>query len=1194
MTQDKSDSAHQKKIILLVEDEQLLVLLEKKILEINGYDVIVAHTGEEAIDLVKQTHTINLILMDINLGDGISGTEAARIILSEYDIPLVFLSSHVEKEIVEKTEGITSYGYIVKNSGETVLIASIKMAFKLFESKMKEKEKEEKIISRETYLKKILETTNDGFILTNKEKQIIDCNPSYCAMSGYTHEELLNLKINDLEIVEKPEETLKHIEKIVKYGFDAFETTHRRKDGSLFQVEVVVNYLPDSGGLLISFCRDITERKKAEEIFHASQERFKLIAENTSDGLMLVENGSAIYKSPSYMKMMGLTEEDPGAVCADDIMSKIHPDDYDNVTNAIINAYRQQASDAQYIFRARHTNGTYIWREDHTRIVYDKYGKPLRLYIVARDISSRKETEEKLLQLSKAVEQSPAMLIITDLNSKIEYVNPRFEEVTGYTTQEVIGKNPDFLRYGDKNINQYDDLWKTLSQGKQWKGEFLNRKKNGTPYYEKAQIAPIIDDKGNVSHYIAIKEDITEKKKVEEALKRKSELQKILMGIASKYINMPLEIMDQSINESLCQMAEFFNVDRAYIFTFDEDAGNCSNLYEWCNQHVSSQIGTLQNVPLDKSWIEHFKKGDYIHIPDLSQLENSLARQILEPQGIKSLISVPILQNDKLIGFIGFDAVENLHTFTDEECDLLVLFAQMYLNLCLRQASEKTLQMSLDRNKALLDANPDLMFIFDKECRIVDCHPKNKIEKHYADPAYFINQMVDNVLPEELAYITHQNVNIVLKHHKPIYATYSIEIEGEKHFYESRYVKNGEEQVLAIVRDITLNRQNEIEQEKLQTQLIQAQKMESVGRLAGGVAHDFNNMLSVILGYTEMGMMELNEGHPLYDLFKEIHNAATRSTNLTRQLLAFSRKQTISPKILDINQTLQNMIKMVKHLIGEDIRLEYLPKQEKNTVRIDPSQIDQIIANLCVNARDAIENTGIVIIETNRTYLDEKFCLDHIGSSPGEYVLIRVSDNGCGMDEPVLHNIFEPFFTTKDPGKGTGLGLATVYGIVKQNNGYISVESKKGEGTRFTIYLPYCDAPDLESDKILSIAKSNQNRTILLVEDESALLNLTEKMLTNTGYQVIKAASPKEALEKAILHKDELELLLTDVIMPEMNGKDLYLKVKELCPHIRLIYMSGYTSNIIEKHGVLNKDTYFLQKPFSIDDLIHKLNEVFQ
>ena len=247
MTQDKSDPAHQKKIILLVEDEQLLVLLEKKILEINGYDVIVAHTGEEAIDLVKQTHTINLILMDINLGDGISGTEAARIILSEYDIPLVFLSSHVEKEIVEKTEGITSYGYIVKNSGETVLIASIKMAFKLFESKMKEKEKEEKIISRETYLKKILETTNDGFILTNKEKQIIDCNPSYCAMSGYTHEELLNLKINDLEIVEKPEETLKHIEKIVKYGFDAFETTHRRKDGSLFQVEVVVNYLPDSG-----------------------------------------------------------------------------------------------------------------------------------------------------------------------------------------------------------------------------------------------------------------------------------------------------------------------------------------------------------------------------------------------------------------------------------------------------------------------------------------------------------------------------------------------------------------------------------------------------------------------------------------------------------------------------------------------------------------------------------------------------------------------------------------------------------------------------------------------------------------------------------------------------------------------------------------------------------------------------------
>jgi signal transduction histidine kinase/CheY-like chemotaxis protein len=381
--------------------------------------------------------------------------------------------------------------------------------------------------------------------------------------------------------------------------------------------------------------------------------------------------------------------------------------------------------------------------------------------------------------------------------------------------------------------------------------------------------------------------------------------------------------------------------------------------------------------------------------------------------------------------------------------------------------------------------------------------------------------------------------------------------------------------------------------QEMEQQLRQAQKMEAVGRLAGGVAHDYNNMTSVIMGYTEMALERTAKDDPLYADLEEIMGAAKRSKELTRQLLAFARRQSIAPKVLDINDTVQSMLKMLHPLIGEDIELVWYPGEKTWPIQIDPSQIDQILANLCVNARDAISGVGKIIIETANAEIDKTYCSLHRGFVPGEFVRLMVSDNGKGMDSKVLNKIFEPFFSTKAIGRGTGLGLATVYGIVKQNNGFINVYSVPGHGATFRIYLPRVKGRSVEVlGKSSPETVFGNNETVLLVEDEAAILKLAERMLKKLGYRVIAANSPLEAIAMAQRHPEPIDLLITDVIMPELNGRDLADRLNEFLPGLKVLFMSGYTSDVIVSRGVLDKDVVLLQKPFTKNDFTTKIREV--
>ena len=398
---------------------------------------------------------------------------------------------------------------------------------------------------------------------------------------------------------------------------------------------------------------------------------------------------------------------------------------------------------------------------------------------------------------------------------------------------------------------------------------------------------------------------------------------------------------------------------------------------------------------------------------------------------------------------------------------------------------------------------------------------------------------------------------------------------------------------LALIEDTTEREKAEKEHEKLQEQLSQAQKMEAVGRLAGGVAHDFNNMLTIILGNTEMAMESLDPEQPLLADLKEIKKAAERSTDLVRQLLAFARKQTVSPKVLDLNTTVAGIIKMLERLIGEDIDLAWVPGERVWPVKIDPGQIDQILANLCVNARDAITGVGKMTIETDNKTFDEAYCAVHAGFKPGEYVMLAVSDSGCGMDAKTRDNAFEPFFTTKAQDKGTGLGLSTVYGVIKQNQGFINVYSEPDQGSTFKIYLPHHRTKvDPSPAPRSEIPPGGGHETILLVEDEPSILKMTTQMLKRKGYTLIAAGTPGDAMELAHTYNSEIHLLMTDVVMPKMNGHDLAENICNHYPNLKCLFMSGYTANVIAHHGVLDEGVNFIQKPFSMADLSVKVREV--
>jgi PAS domain S-box-containing protein len=630
-----------------------------------------------------------------------------------------------------------------------------------------------------------------------------------------------------------------------------------------------------------------------------------------------------------------------------------------------------------------------------------------------------------------------------------------------------------------------------------------------------------------------------------------------------------------------------------------------------CCQPVGRELPTIharlgpQSGMIDSRWFELQKNGCRLAPPEHGQtiVRNDLASipdRADQPRlgTVREMIGA-VQRAGRTVALIG--VADKAHPYTDRDRETLLQVTNFIWRLVEQKQVEEDLLASERRYRTLYQSMMDAFVVVDMEGRIRECNDAYGVMLGYSRVELKQLRLAD-ITPSHWLAHEEAHVRTQLIH------------EGCSELYEKEYRrKDGTllpvelrtfllvdndgrpEGMSAVVRDISKRKKAEAERERLRERLIQSQKMESVGQLAGGVAHDFNNMLSVILGYAELALRKMEVPDPLDTYLREIVRAGKRSTDITRQLLAFARKQNISPRLLDLNATLNGMLKILRRLIGEDIELQWLPGKDLWPVKIDPTQVDQLLANLCVNGRDAINGVGRITIETGNVRLDADCCAQRQGLVPGEYVLLAISDNGSGIDKALLDKIFEPFFTTKEVGRGTGLGLATVYGIVKQNNGLINVYSEPGEGTTFKVYLPRQEGT-VTQDVVAEgdIVPLGQGETILVVEDEEPMLTLNRTMLEHLGYIVLTANTAMEALQLAKNHGSTIDVMIVDVIMPDMNGQDIARAMEPYCPRAKTLFMSGYTANVIAHRGVLDEGVFFLAKPFSTRDLAAAIRTALQ
>ncbi len=644
---------------------------------------------------------------------------------------------------------------------------------------------------------------------------------------------------------------------------------------------------------------------------------------------------------------------------------------------------------------------------------------------IARALEQRRMRDEhrrmqqQMALQATALETTANAILVTDMAGRILWVNRAFTTLTGYTAAEVAGKTPRLLKSGKHDQTFYRNFWNTILSGQAWRGEFINRRKDGSLYFDEHTVTPVRSENGDITHFIGVMHDITARKNAEEALRQSEENFRQI----AESIHEVFWITDPRKNKM-----EY--VSPAYETIWEQ---TCKSLYE-----------------SPASWL------DAIHPSDRERV--------------------------------------------------------------LKAAMAKQSQGDYDETYRIVRLDGAVRWIRDRAFPI----------RNAAGEVY---------------------------------------------------------RLVGTAEDVT-------EQRSLEQQIRQAQKMECIGQLAAGVAHDFNNLLTVIGGHSQLLEMALPPGDPKSESLVEIQTAVDRAASLTRQLLAFSRQQVLEPRLLNLNTVVTEMQKMLHRLIGEDVSLATVLKPNLHPVKADHSQLDQILLNLAVNARDAMPTGGKLTIETSNVELDENYVATRPEVKPGPYVMLAVTDTGTGMTPETQARVFEPFFTTKSVGKGTGLGLAVVHGIVKQSGGHIAVYSEVNIGTTFKIYLPamqgMADTP-AESD---TVKPTTGREVLLLAEDEEIVRKLTAKALENYGYTVVKASNGAEVLQLAESNADRIDLLITDVVMPEMSGYELSQKLRTRHLDVKVLYLSGYTNDAIVRHGILAADMAFLQKPFTPVSLAIKVREV--
>ena len=815
----------------------------------------------------------------------------------------------------------------------------------------------------------------------------------------------------------------------------------------------------------------------------------------------------------------------------------VHPEDLE-ATRQVVSMLADQKEVSNFVNRYRHSNGEYRWIE------WRAFPTGQRIYAVARDITERKLVEDALRQSEENLHRAQAVA-----QTGSWYLDIRHNKLTwSAETHRLFGipqGQPLTLENFAACILPEDrarvlQAWHAALRGAPYDIEHRILVGTETRWIrERAEIH--FDAAGNALTGVGTAQDITERKQAEQSI--------ALLSFALNSVSEAAFLIDENarfhyVNEEACRILGYTRDELLALGVSDVDPDFPAERWpeHWdelkrrgsltFEGHHQNRDGRIFPVEINANFFEYDGQG----------YDLAMARDITE----RKLAEEALKKSEEFN--------RNILATVDEG---FIVVGRDYRILSANRAFCNMMNLSEDR---------------------VTGRPCHEVAHRTGRPCFdsgedcAVRRTFETGAPHSATH-THEDASGVKQY---------LELKSFPVFDASGRVVSA----IETINDVT-------EKRKLEEQLQQARKMEAVGTLAGGVAHDFNNMLMVIIGHAELALQQMAPDQPFSANLREIRKAAGRSADLTRQLLAFARRQTVAPKVLDLNVSVEGMLKMLRRLIGEDIDLAWLPGKVVWPIKVDPSQIDQILANLCVNARDAIAGVGKVTIETRNATIDEAYCAGHPEAVPGEYLLLAVSDDGCGMDKQTLDKIFEPFFTTKEKGKGTGLGLATVYGIAKQNNGFINVYSEPGKGSTFKIYLPRHAGKTVETPKERPATPvMGGHETILLAEDETAILDMVKQILEDFGYRVLAASTPGQAIRATKEYAGDIDLLITDVVMPEMNGQELAKNLLALHPKLRIIYMSGYSGNVIARHGVLDEGVNFIQKPFSMQDFAAKVREV--
>jgi len=783
-------------------------------------------------------------------------------------------------------------------------------------------------------------------------------------------------------------------------------------------------------------------------------------------------------------------------------------------------------------------------------------GKPC-IISVARDITAQKRIEKVLRENEekwKAITENISDIVwIVNLQFEPLYVSPAVEKVLGFTLEEYLQRKVED-RYPKELLQKMfimlieeleNDSKPHVDKNRTRIVEIQEYRKDGTLADLSVHAKFLRDETGNPYAIIGISRDITDQKK---ALK---EIQRYKL------------IFEQSLNE---------------IYIFDAK----TLMFTYINQSAINNLGYS---------LDELKLMNPVDIkPEFTMQQFETLLQPLR-EGVEKNIIFETVHKRKNGTTYNVEVHVQLMNVEGEE-----IFTAIIIDITQRKKYEEQLKESEEKFKILAESTPMTIMMYQDD-KWIYANPAAEALLGYSEQELCAMNFWDVVHPDDKAIIKERGSKRQKGEDAPVgYEFRVLDKSGTVKWvllYGATVMYKGKPAGLISVLDITERKKIEEEKRKLQKQLLQSQKMEAIGTLAGGVAHEFNNMLNIISGHAELALLNIQPDNPARGDLVEIKKAAQRSAEVTKKLLSFARKQEEKSSLVNINAAIDSMIGMLKRLIGENIQLVWKPVKRELSVNIDEVSFDQILVNLIVNARDAIKDHGLITITTDTVTIDDKEALQH-NVLPGEYALIEVADNGIGMDEETLKHIFDPFFTTKEVGKGTGLGLSTVYGIVKNNGGCIDVQSERGKGTTFKIYIPLFverrEYAQYHDDAVQKLFRGTE--TILFVEDEVSILKMIKRMLEILGYTVLDASDPFEALEIAKNYIGTIHLLITDVIMPKMNGVDLSKLVSAIHPQIKTIYTSGYSADVLLKNAINTSDVNYLKKPVSFATLTSTVRTV--